>query len=97
MPAPWRLVVSRGSLAVTLAASEVLALCAAVELDRVTERDVAVLLAERTRTRRPWTWAVLRHEAAGLRASDARGEMTIGDVLRRAGLVLVRAEVREEA
>lgn len=95
--APWRLVVRRGEREIPLAASEVLALCAVVELERMSGADVDDLLYERRRRRKPWTFAALTAGARGLRPEDAPGEMSLAEVLRLAGLEFVRSEVRVRA
>lgn len=94
--APWRLVVRRGEREIALGASEVLALCAAVELERVHASTIDGLLASRRRARKPWTLEQIFAGAGGLSSESAPGEMALDAVLRIAGLELVRSEVRKE-
>lgn len=85
---PWTIAVSRHGREVVLRGDEVLALCAAVELERVHEGTIDELLARRRRDRRPWT----RQQLADVHV-DAPGELPLSEVLRRVGLEFVRSEV----
>lgn len=100
--AAWRIVVARGGVQSTLSADETLDLCAAVELERVHVGNIDALLATRKRRyqrhrsadRARWTFAELAGSAMGLTRESAPGEVSLADMLRRAGLELVRSEVR---
>lgn len=94
--APWRIVVERGDREIPLGSSEVLALCAAVELERVHASDIDALLSARRRAREPWTFDLIVGNAPGLKFESAPGEMALGEVLRLVGLEVVRSEVRME-
>lgn len=91
---PCRVAV-RDSLGVehVLSSGELLDLCAAVELDRVFPKDAAALLARRKYSRKAWTWADLMDGARGLTPSDAPGELSIGECMRRVRLEIVRVDV----
>jgi hypothetical protein len=92
---PWTLTVrSSWTGEVTLIASEVRDLCAAIELDRVTREDVVALLTRRRQRRERLEWGDLMGGANGLQRKDAPGRLTVPEAFARVGFEILRFEVK---
>lgn len=91
---PWYVVVRPVGFdePVELKPSELFDLLAAAELGRVSKPGVAGLLARRRVTRRSWTWDELMDGALGLRRSDARQGLTLGQACELAGIEIVSVD-----
>ena len=93
VPAPWTITIDGVQGEITIDGREFLDVCAAVELDRFDARDMHMLRAHVDQRRRtPLPWRTLTTGALGLKRSEAWGELTIGDVLRRLAVTVVRVE-----
>jgi hypothetical protein len=85
-PTRWSLRVHVGGIDATLWDREVLAICAATELDRVHRYELAPLLRRRQREGRQIEWSWLVAGAPGLAPDDAPGEMSLREVCDWIGL-----------
>lgn len=91
---PWSVTLDGVEGELVLDARELFDLCAAVELERLTHRDVSRIRAhldQRRRTRLPWS--MLADRCPGLTPGDAPGALTIAEVLTHLRLSFVRAEI----